>query len=88
MTAQPMDDEFLSAQYGYCGVLIDNTNALCFWSGQKVYFLNFLVHLSVSLKIDFDESATIRSGMVRLLGDTITLDIIQRVLFWSTSIIN
>ena len=62
---------------------IDNKNALCFGSGQKVYFLNFLVHLSVSLKIDFDKSATIRSGMVELVRDTMTLANVQRVLFWS-----
>ena len=78
-----MDDEFESAQYGYCGVLIDNTNTLCFLSGQKVYFLNFLVHLSVTLKMNFDESATIQSGMIELVIDTMTLGNVQRVLFWS-----
>ena len=35
--------------------------------------------------MNFVESTTIRSGMIELVRDTMTLGIFQRVLFWSDS---
>ena len=37
--------------------------------------------------MNFDESTTIRSGMIELVRDTMTLGIFQRVLFWSVIVI-
>ena len=33
--------------------------------------------------MNFDQSTTIRSGMIELVRDTMTIGIVQRVLFWS-----
>ena len=53
---------------------------------RKMTFFALFCPFWLSVNLDFDESATIRSGMVELVGDTITFDIIQRVLFWSVFI--